>query len=104
MQKSFLKDYLFKNCFDSCFNMFVSDVSCDLKISNKEYSNLLEQEERILTKFPKLRKIIEDEDVFSLNNEEVENLNNLFNILQRQNQIVMKEIFIKGLKENVKYN
>ena len=102
MQKSFVKDYLIKNCFDSCFNMFVSDVSCDLKISNKEYSNLLEQEEKILTDFPKLRRVIEDGAVFLLNKEEVENLNHLFNILQVQNQIVMREIFIRGLTESLK--
>lgn len=103
MQKSFLKDYLFKSCFDSCFNLFVSDVSCDLKISNKEYSNLLEQEESILNAFPKLRKIIEDGDIFPLNQEEVEKLNHLFNILQSQNQIVMKELFIRGLTENIRF-
>ncbi len=103
MQKSFLKDYLMKNCFDSCFNLFLSDVSCDLKNSNQEYSNLLKQEENILNKYPKLRKIIEDGDIFPLNQEEVEKLNHLFNILQSQNQIVMKELFIKGLIENIRF-
>lgn len=103
MQKSFLKDYLMKNCFDSCFNLFLSDVSCDLKNSNQEYSNLLKQEENILNKYPKLRKIIEDGDIFPLNQEEVEKLKYLFNILQSQNQIVMKELFIKGLIENIRF-
>lgn len=103
MQKSFVKDYMIKNCFDSCFNMFVSDVSCDLKQSNKKYSNLLEEEENILNNFPKLRKIIEDDDIFSLDKEEVKKLSRLLNILQNQNQIVMKEIFIRGLTESLRF-
>ena len=103
MQKSFLKDYMMKNCFDSCFNLFVSDVSCDLKKSNKQYSNLLEEEENILNKFPKLRKIIEDGDILSLNKDKVKNLIRLLNILQNQNHIVMKEIFIKGLTESLRF-
>ena len=103
MQKSFFKDYMMENCFDSCFNVFVSDVSCDLKKSNKKYSNLLEEEESILNNSPKLRKIIEGDDIFSLNKEEVKSLICLLNILQNQNHIVMKEVFIRGLTESLKF-
>ena len=74
----------------------MDEVSVKGQINNNK-------EESILNAFPKLRKIIEDGDIFPLNQEEVEKLNHLFNILQSQNQIVMKELFIRGLTENIRF-
>lgn len=95
MKKSFIKDYAIKNCFDE----YLSDVLCEFKKENKQYDDFIKAEENILEMYPKLRKVLEDNEILSLEKEEVKWLLKILKIREKKHAFELREIFKRGLYE-----
>lgn len=81
------------------FIEFISQTSVELLNSDKEYKKLANENSKLLNKYPKLREIIDDDEVDGISQEECKALSK---IIDNKLQLKIKEyeeIFFKGYKE-----
>lgn len=94
----FDETFIQKYCED-CFVEFVSDISLNLKKNNKTYRMIQEKKEKIQCDFPKLRKLIEDNECESLTKEEVTALGMYLHLIKEAKWEEEKELFLMGMRE-----
>lgn len=85
------------------FSEYISSQVFQIRNKNPEYKKLLIKTEKILDKYPRLRSVLEDDEVSALSIEECEALVEIQNIKQCIDVIEEKEIFFLGSKELYQY-
>lgn len=93
--ETFIRNY----CEDS-FCEFVSDVCVRLKRNNMSYRLAQEKMEKLQCDFPKLRKIIEDNESEELTKEEAEALGKYLRSADDARWEEAKELFLVGMRES----
>lgn len=81
----------------------ISELKCSLKNNNQEYKNIFYKIERIKTKYPVVRNILEDEEVSQMSLEESSALLKVINLYRDLFRIEEYEIFCMGCRENFGY-
>jgi len=98
-QDKFIKtkeDLLIDLC-ENCLIEYFADVLSDLENTDKEYGCLMQKQEYILSRYPKLRDIIEDREATKLSREEVKFYIKFLDYKCQSDMIEQKEIFLKGI-------
>lgn len=98
-QDRFIKtkeDLLIDLC-ENCLIEYFADVLSDLENNDKEYGYLMQKQEYILSRCPKLRDIIEDREATKLSREEVKFYIKFLDYKCQSDMIEQKEIFLKGV-------
>ncbi len=85
--------------FEDYFGEFISDIFVNLQKKNSRYKNITSEKEKILNEFPKLRKLIEDDECMALSEEEVSALSKVLCLLDDKKMIQEKELFLRGIRE-----
>lgn len=81
------------------FIEFISQTSVELFNSDKEYKKIAKENNELLNKYPKLREIIDNNEVNGINQEECKAFSR---VIDNKIQLKMREyeeIFFKGYKE-----
>ena len=81
------------------FIEFISQTSVELLKSDKEYRKLVKENNELLNKYPKLREIIDDNEVNGINQEECKALSRIIDNKLQLKMREYEEIFFKGYKE-----
>jgi len=81
------------------FIEFISQTSVELLNSDKEYKKLAKENSKLLNKYPKLREIIDDNEVDGINQEECRVLSKIIDNKLQLKMREYEEIFFKGYKE-----
>lgn len=95
-------DYLnacFYDKYDEFFNDYLSKVDFQLEQLVPEYNEFTIQEEKILDKYPTLRKVVDDREVTKLSINEVGALIEILDIHDKKQEMTMKLMCFKGYKE-----
>lgn len=90
------EDLLIDLC-ENCLIEYFADVLSDLEKTDKEYGCLMQKQEDILYKYPKLRDITEDRKTTKLSREEVKFYIKFLDYKCQSDMIEQKEIFLKGI-------
>lgn len=93
--ETFIRNY----CEDG-FREFVSDVCVRLKRNNISYKTAKEKMEKLQCDFPKLRKLIEDNESEELSKTEVEALGKFLQSSDDARWEEAKELFLMGMRES----
>lgn len=94
LDRTFMEGY-----FEDVFGEYESDCLVSFRQENAEYNNLLDEKEKILSAFPNLRRIIEEEEAMPLTEAEVKALVEYLDLQLNQRGIESKEMFFKGICE-----
>ena len=81
----------------------MEDLKRNLYKTNKNYKMIYDKIEKIKCKFPKIRGILEDEEVYELNLKESQALLETINLLRDLLRIEQYEIFLLGGRQNYGY-
>lgn len=89
--------------YDDCFYKYVSDIFVNLRKNNKHYQEFSLAESELLNQFPKIRRVIEDEESYDLTKEEVNAFIKVLSLKDSKKMLEEKELFFKGGKEAYYY-
>ena len=64
-----------------------------------EYKEIVEQEEKVLDKYPTLRKVMDDREVDELSIKEIGALISILDLFDKKNEMLKSFMFFKGYKE-----
>lgn len=95
-------DYLntcFYDEYDGIFNEYLSHIDFQFEQLIPEYAEFSIKEEEILSKYPVLRKVVDDREENKLSISEVQALIDIFDIRDKKLEMFMRLIFFKGYKE-----
>lgn len=81
----------------------IEDLKRDLSKKNKEYIEIQRKIEKIKNKYPQIRGILEDEEVYELTIQESQALLETINLIRDLLRIEQYEIFLLGGRENYEY-
>lgn len=84
--------------FKDSFTQVKSDILVELKDTNEEYLSLLDRKEEILTKYPNLRTVYENEEAMQLTEEETKGLIKIIDLYFDKNAIEDLAIYLKGIE------
>lgn len=81
----------------------IEELKRDLYSKNNEYRKVYDKIEKIKCKYPKIRGILEDEQVYKLALVESQALLRVINLMRELLRIEQYEIFLLGSRENYEY-
>lgn len=81
----------------------IENLKRDLSSKNSEYKEIQRKIERLKNKYPKIRGILEDEEVYELTLQESKALLDVINLMRDSLRIEQYEIFLLGGRENYEY-
>lgn len=81
----------------------IENLKRDLSSKNSEYKEIQRKIERLKNKYPKIRGILEDEEVYELTLQESQALLVVINLMRDSLRIEQYEIFLLGSRENYEY-
>lgn len=81
----------------------IENLKRDLSSKNSEYKEIQRKIERLKNKSPKIRGILEDEEVYELTLQESQALLEAINLIRDLLRIEQYEIFLLGGRENYEY-
>lgn len=81
----------------------IENLKKDLSSKNSEYKEIQRKIERLKSKYPKIRGILEDEEVYELTLQESKVLLEVINLMRDLLRIEQYEIFLLGGRENYEY-
>ena len=94
---------LYKKCFYEEFKdefmQYLAEFGYQLRGKMVTYDDFYEDEEKLLKKYPNLRRIFEDFEAVDLNKEEIEALIQILLIRDKREDVLMCNIFYKGIGE-----
>ena len=99
MLKNLIKDTFTDKYFNQYFDEFVSDILIDLRKNNSKYNDILLQKEELIKTNLLVKKVVEDDEVFMLNESEINDLIGYLSLTRKANLIEQKAIFFAGIKE-----
>lgn len=80
------------------FGEVKSDILVNLLKEDKKYQDFFREKEKILDAYPKLRYLIEDEEIVQLSKEEVKGICDLERLWFDVKGIQDEELFLKGIQ------
>ncbi len=84
--------------FCDSFGEVKSDILVNLLKEDKKYQDFFMEKEKILDAYPKLRNVIENEELVALSKEEVKGILKIQRLWLDVKGIQDEEIFLKGIK------
>lgn len=89
----------FYDKYDGHFYEYLAHVDFEFDKLLPEYGEVSDQEERLLDKFPNLRKVVDDREENMLSMEEVKALIEILDIRDEKDAMLKRQMFFKGYKE-----
>ena len=94
-------NHKFFDNYDTDYSEFLERYKVNVLYKNKEYKNSIDEEQRLLNEYPKLRDLLENDDIKKLNKDEIKALIKVVRLEDKQRCIEIKHSFKLGIKEGI---
>lgn len=86
----------FYSAYQNEFLHYIDDIIYELESTNKEYKSILDKIENELDKHPRLRQVIDEDEVEHLSNNDIKSFLRIKELFMAKMDIERKEIFFRG--------